>query len=45
MTFLKSKDPNDGSEEALLNELKALNEHLKAHVCVFRSRKKHCFKQ
>jgi len=31
VTFLKSKDPNDGSEEALLNELKALNEHLKAH--------------
>ena len=32
--FLKSKDPNDGSEQALLEELKALNEHLKAHVCV-----------
>ncbi|XP_023547271.1 uncharacterized protein LOC111806131 isoform X2 [Cucurbita pepo subsp. pepo] len=29
--FLKSKDPNDGSEQALLEELKALNEHLKAH--------------
>ncbi|KAF5467230.1 hypothetical protein F2P56_017077 [Juglans regia] len=29
--FLKSKDPNDGSEQALLNELKALDEHLKAH--------------
>ncbi|GFP96763.1 glutathione s-transferase dhar2 [Phtheirospermum japonicum] len=28
--FLKSKDPTDGSEEALLNELKALDEHLKA---------------
>lgn len=35
MTFLKSKDPNDGSEQALLNELKALDEHLKAHVCSF----------
>lgn len=32
--FLKSKDPNDGSEQALLDELRALNEHLKAHVCV-----------
>lgn len=31
VTFLKSKDPNDGSEQALLNELKALDEHLKAH--------------
>ncbi|KAK9913392.1 hypothetical protein M0R45_037210 [Rubus argutus] len=31
VTFLKSKDPNDGSDEALLNELKALNEHLEAH--------------
>ncbi|XP_022985936.1 uncharacterized protein LOC111483829 isoform X1 [Cucurbita maxima] len=29
--FLKSKDPSDGSEQALLEELKALNEHLKAH--------------
>ncbi|KAM7265298.1 hypothetical protein ACFE04_002981 [Oxalis oulophora] len=29
--FLKSKDPNDGSEQALLDELKALNEHLKTH--------------
>ncbi|KAL2555694.1 Glutathione S-transferase DHAR2 [Forsythia ovata] len=28
--FLKSKDPSDGSEQALLDELKALNEHLKA---------------
>jgi hypothetical protein len=33
--FVKSKDPNDGSEQALLDELKALDEHLKAHVCVF----------
>lgn len=32
--FLKSKDPNDGSEQALLDELRALDEHLKAHVCV-----------
>eukprot|EP00262_Sarcandra_glabra_P007144 TRINITY_DN19745_c0_g1_i1.p1 TRINITY_DN19745_c0_g1~~TRINITY_DN19745_c0_g1_i1.p1 ORF type:complete len:225 (-),score=37.27 TRINITY_DN19745_c0_g1_i1:376-1020(-) len=29
--FLKSKDPNDGSEQALLDELRALDEHLKAH--------------
>ncbi|CAK9176530.1 unnamed protein product [Ilex paraguariensis] len=29
--FLKSKDPNDGTEQALLDELKALDEHLKAH--------------
>lgn len=35
MTFVKSKDPSDGSEQALVNELKALDEHLKAHVCVF----------
>lgn len=32
VTFLKSKDPNDGSEKALLDELQALEEHLKAHV-------------
>nr|BAP47518.1 dehydroascorbate reductase [Gentiana triflora] len=31
LKFLKSKDPNDGSEQALLEELKALDEHLKAH--------------
>ncbi|KAK1321722.1 Glutathione S-transferase DHAR2 [Acorus calamus] len=31
VTFLKSKDPNDGSEQALLNELRALDEHLKVH--------------
>nr|ADH82415.1 dehydroascorbate reductase [Fragaria x ananassa] len=31
VTFLKSKDPSDGSEQALLNELKALDDHLKAH--------------
>nr|TKS17713.1 dehydroascorbate reductase [Populus alba] len=29
--FLKSKDPNDGTEQALLEELKALDGHLKAH--------------
>ena len=34
MTFLKSKDANDGSEQALLDELKALNDHLKCHVCM-----------
>ncbi|XP_010558764.1 PREDICTED: glutathione S-transferase DHAR2-like [Tarenaya hassleriana] len=31
VTFLKSKDANDGSEKALLDELKALDDHLKAH--------------
>ncbi|KAG8390890.1 hypothetical protein BUALT_Bualt01G0130600 [Buddleja alternifolia] len=30
VTFLKSKDPSDGSEQALVKELKALDEHLKA---------------
>ncbi|XP_021910475.1 glutathione S-transferase DHAR2-like [Carica papaya] len=30
-TFLKSKDPSDGSEQALINELKALDEHLAGH--------------
>ncbi|KAK8955620.1 hypothetical protein KSP40_PGU013599 [Platanthera guangdongensis] len=29
VAFLKSKDPDDGSEQALLNELQALDEHLK----------------
>ncbi|KAF5729569.1 Glutathione S-transferase DHAR2 -like protein [Tripterygium wilfordii] len=29
--LLKSKDPSDGSEQALVDELKALDEHLKAH--------------
>nr|UVH34232.1 dehydroascorbate reductase [Liriodendron sp.]UVH34233.1 dehydroascorbate reductase [Liriodendron sp.]UVH34234.1 dehydroascorbate reductase [Liriodendron sp.] len=29
--FLKSKDPNDGLEQALVDELKALDEHLKVH--------------
>lgn len=29
--FLKSKDPNDGSEQALLDELRALDQHLKEH--------------
>ncbi|KAE8683281.1 putative glutathione S-transferase DHAR4 [Hibiscus syriacus] len=29
VTFLKSKDADDGSEQALVNELKALDEHLK----------------
>jgi hypothetical protein len=32
--FLKSKDPNDGTEQALLEELKALDGHLKVHVCI-----------
>ncbi|WVY92820.1 hypothetical protein V8G54_031908 [Vigna mungo] len=31
VSFLKSKDPNDGTEQALLAELSALDEHLKAH--------------
>ncbi|CAL0300472.1 unnamed protein product [Lupinus luteus] len=31
VSFLKSKDQNDGTEQALLVELKALDEHLKAH--------------
>jgi glutathione S-transferase len=31
VNFLKSKDPNDGSEQALLDELTSLEEHLKAH--------------
>ncbi|KAJ6820121.1 glutathione S-transferase DHAR2-like [Iris pallida] len=29
--FLKSKDPNDGTEQALIEELTALNDHLKVH--------------
>ncbi|GMH10507.1 hypothetical protein Nepgr_012348 [Nepenthes gracilis] len=29
--FLKSKDPDDGSEQALIEQLKALDDHLKAH--------------
>ncbi|KAJ0979424.1 hypothetical protein J5N97_014898 [Dioscorea zingiberensis] len=29
--FLKSKDPNDGTEQALLEELQALDGHLKEH--------------
>ncbi|KAK4799513.1 hypothetical protein SAY86_024878 [Trapa natans] len=29
--FVKSKDATDGTEQALLDELKALDEHLKAH--------------
>ncbi|XP_027365406.1 glutathione S-transferase DHAR2-like [Abrus precatorius] len=31
VSFLKSKDPNDGTEQALVAELNALDEHLKAH--------------
>ncbi|KAI7751295.1 hypothetical protein M8C21_028153 [Ambrosia artemisiifolia] len=30
IAFLKSKDANDGTEQALLDELNALNEHLKS---------------
>ncbi|XP_010260035.1 PREDICTED: glutathione S-transferase DHAR2-like [Nelumbo nucifera] len=29
--FLKSKDPSDGSEQELLDALRALDDHLKAH--------------
>ena len=32
--FVKSKDSNDGSEQALLEELKALNEHLEKNVWI-----------
>ncbi|KAJ8428003.1 hypothetical protein Cgig2_028280 [Carnegiea gigantea] len=31
VNFLKSKDPNDGAEKALLDELNALEGHLKSH--------------
>ncbi|KAL7588190.1 hypothetical protein Lser_V15G36296 [Lactuca serriola] len=31
VTFLKSEDSNDGTEQALLDELEALEEHLKNH--------------
>ncbi|CAN4096031.1 unnamed protein product [Withania somnifera] len=31
VSFLKSKDSTDGTEQALLDELKTLEEHLKAH--------------
>jgi hypothetical protein len=30
--FLKSKDPSDGTEEALLNELTSFDSHLKDNV-------------
>ncbi|KAH7533794.1 hypothetical protein FEM48_Zijuj04G0169600 [Ziziphus jujuba var. spinosa] len=30
--FLKSKDPNDGTEQALLNELSSFNDYLKENV-------------
>lgn len=30
--FLKSKDPNDGTEQALLSELSSLNDYLKDNV-------------
>ncbi|KAK1550134.1 hypothetical protein Q3G72_014371 [Acer saccharum] len=32
--FVKSKDSNDGSEQALLEELKASNEHLEENVWI-----------
>ncbi|XP_029130143.1 uncharacterized protein LOC114916828 [Cajanus cajan] len=31
VSFLKSKDSNDGTEQALVSELSALDDHLKAH--------------
>ncbi|XP_074286710.1 glutathione S-transferase DHAR2-like isoform X1 [Silene latifolia] len=31
VNFLKSKDANDGTEQTLLDELKALDEHLNSH--------------
>ena len=30
--FLKSKDPNDGTEQALLSELSSFNDYLKENV-------------
>ncbi|CAN1257679.1 Glutathione S-transferase DHAR2 [Linum perenne] len=32
INFLKSKDSSDGTEQALVEQLKALDDHLKAHV-------------
>jgi hypothetical protein len=33
--FLKSKDPGDGTEQALLDELSAFNDHIKENVCPY----------
>lgn len=33
--FLKSKDPTDGTEQALLDELTSFNEYLKENVSLF----------
>lgn len=33
--FLKSKDPNDRTEQALLNELILFNDYIKENVIVF----------
>lgn len=33
--FLKSKDPSDGTEQALLNELSSFNDYLKENVSGF----------
>lgn len=33
--FLKSKDPNDGTEQALLDELSIFNDYLKENVWLF----------
>ncbi|KAJ0456937.1 putative glutathione dehydrogenase (ascorbate) [Helianthus annuus] len=35
---MKSKDANDSTEQALLDELNALDEHLKSKVCFFFSK-------
>lgn len=32
IAFLKSKDPSDGTEQALLNELRPFNDHIKENV-------------
>ncbi|CAN6454676.1 unnamed protein product [Victoria cruziana] len=31
ITFLKSKDPNDGTEQELINELKSFDDHIREH--------------
>lgn len=42
--FLQSQDPDDGTLQALQEELNALDEHLGENVRVFRSRKNILFK-
>lgn len=43
--FLKSKDAGDGSEQALVDELKTFDDHLKAHVSDFTSKKMPLFSE